>query len=238
MTNHDEKGDTLIIKKDKKRLFKAGIIFFIWLIAIFYIGSNVSKSSVEHAKENPKIEKSKNPTGEGISDDKKTPEQKAAAEKLLVINQKTTTNDMNKLSSALNLTKDGWEESGSKQEDGIPILKVYFPKGQNIKAWREALVLRAFVNIKIKDAPTTVYHIYEEWLKEQVPDLKIEKTEDKSGTAFSGYSESGKFFISGKVFSGSLKETIFITQYIIKNDNKDDVTTKAQAWGRTLSQIQ
>ena len=64
------------MKKDKKRLFKAGIIFCVWLIAVFYIGSNLSKSSTEHAKSNPKITQGTSPTGEGLSDSQKTAEQK------------------------------------------------------------------------------------------------------------------------------------------------------------------
>ena len=227
------------MKKDKKRIFKAGIIFCVWLIAVFYIGSNLSKSTAEHSKANPKITQGVSPTGEGLSESQKTPEQKENTKKLIVLNQKTTNNDMNKLANALKVSpSDGWEGIGSNNKDGVPSLRAYFPQGQNQSAWREALVVRAFVNLKIQDAVPTVYNIYEEWLKEQVPDLKIEHSEDSFGTKFSGYSAGSKIYISGKVFSGSLKETVYIAQYIIKDDGLADVETKAKTWTSTLGKIQ
>lgn len=229
----------MIMKKDKKKLFKAGIIFCVWLIAVFYIGSSVSKTTTEHAKSNPKITQGTSPTGEGLSDSQKTAEQKENTQKLIVLNQKTTNNDMNKLATALKVTiDDGWDATASKNKDGIPNLRAYFPQGQNQSAWREALVVRAFVNIKIKDPVPTVYNIYEEWLKEQVPDLKIEHNDTGHGTAFSGYSAGAKIFISGKVFTGSLNETVYIAQYIIKDDGLADVNTKAKTWTNTLANIQ
>lgn len=227
------------MKKDKKKLFKAGIIFCVWLIAVFYIGSNVSKSSTEHSKANPKITQSVSPTGEGLPDSEKTTEQKENTKKLISLNQKTTNNDMNKLANALKVSpNDGWEGIGTKNKDGIPTLRAYFPQGQNQSAWREALVLRAFVNLKIKEPIPTVYNIYEEWLKEQVPDLQLEHSEDSFGTKFSGYSAGSKIYISGKVFTGSLKEIVYIAQYIIKDDGLADVNQKAKQWTATLGNIQ
>ena len=66
----------MILKKDKTRLFKAGAIFLVWIIAVFYIGSIISETADEASKANPKITEAKNPTGYGLSDDEKTPEQK------------------------------------------------------------------------------------------------------------------------------------------------------------------
>ena len=227
------------MKKDKKKLFKAGIIFCVWLIAVFYIGSNISKTTTEHSKANPKITQGVSPTGEGLPESQKTAEQKENSKKLIALNQKATNNDMNKLANALKVSSsDGWEGIGSNNKEGIPTLRAYFPQGQNQSAWREALVVRAFVNLKIQDAVPTVYNIYEEWLREQVPDLRMEHSEDSYGTKFSGYSASSKIYISGKVFNGSLKETVYIAQYIIKDDGLADVNQKAKQWTTTLGNIQ
>ena len=81
----ERRESPLIVKKDRKKLFKAGAIFLIWIIAVFYIGSNVSKTSTEMAKENPKMSEVQNPTGYGVPDDQKTPEQKANTEKLSIM---------------------------------------------------------------------------------------------------------------------------------------------------------
>lgn len=226
----------MIIKKDRKKLFRACLIFLIWLIAVFYIGTHINTSMQEKAKENPKITAQTNATGEGLSDDEKTDTQKENAQKLNEINKTTTTSDLNKLASALKL-ENGWDMIGDKTQQGVPILKPYFPKGQNANAWRESLVFRSFVNVRIKNPLPSVYNIYEEWLKNQLPDLKMNHEEEENGIAFSGYSSSAKIFISGKIFTGSLNETVYIAQYVIKNDNKSDVEQKAKNWSYILSKI-
>lgn len=225
-----------MIKADKKKLFKAGIIFSVWLIAVFYIGSNVSQKSAQHTKENPKITEGQDATGAGLSDDQKTPEQKENTKKLNEINRRVTTNDLDKIAKALN-PNGQFELIGDKKEDGVPVLRQYFPKGQDENAWNEALVFRSFVNIKIKNPVPVVYNIYDEWITKQVPDLKLNKTEENGGISFNGYSSSGRFFISGKVFAGSIDETVYIAQYIIKNDGRSDVEQKAKNWSYVLSQI-
>ena len=226
-----------MIIKNKKNLFRAVAIFVIWLIAVFYIGNYLNNNIAIQKKENPKIvTTTKNATGEGLSDADKTPEQKANAEKIKNINKKTTTDDLNKIADALKLSN-GWDLLNEKTQDGIPILRPYFPKQQNPNGWRESLVFRSFVNVKIKNPLPVVYNIYEEWLKEQLPDMKISHSEEDDGIAFSGYSTSGKIFISGKIFTGSLNETVYIAQYVVKNDGKSDVEQKAKNWSYILSKI-
>ena len=233
----ERRESPLIVKKDRKKLFKAGAIFLLWIIAVFYIGSIISKTSTEMAKENPKMSEVQNPTGYGVPDAQKTPEQKANTEKLQALNRKAINNDVRLLNSSLGLDKDGWEQASAQERNGLPALFVYFPHGQNTGAWRESFVMRSFANITLPSPCPTVYKVYEQWLKEQVPDIKIEQSEDESGIAFSGFSSASKLFISGKVFSGSLKETVHIVQYVIKNDGRDDVETKARTWSSNLSRI-
>ena len=227
----------VLLKKDRTRLFKAGALFLIWIIAIFYIGSTINKTTTELAKANPKITAAKNPTGFGLSDDEKTPEQKENSEKLAALNKKSVNNDIRKLTNSLGVNSQGWEVANSKQQEGVPSLNVYFPQGQSTTAWRESLVLRSFVNITLNNPCPTVYNVYEQWMKEQVPDLKIEKSVDDTGVTFSGSSAGAKFYMAGKVFSGSLKETVHIAQYIIKNDGKADVMEKYNAWGNNFTLI-
>lgn len=224
------------IKRDRKKLFKAALIFLIWLIAVFYIGSHVNKTVEKETKENPKITEGVDSTGVGLAEEQKTQQQKENTKKLNEINQRTTLNDLNKISDALGLPSQ-WDLVGEKKEDGVPVLRPYFPKGQSEKAWREALVFRAFVNVRIKNPAPTVYNIYDEWIRKQIPDIHLEKTQDNTGISFSGYSNAGRFFISGKIFSGTLSETVYIAQYIIKNDGKADVEPKAKNWSYVLSQI-
>lgn len=228
----------LILKKDKARLFKAGAIFLVWIIAVFYIGSTISETADEASKANPKITEAKNPTGYGLSDDEKTPEQKENSEKLVALNRKSVTTDTSRVNKALGMDSQGWETASTKQQDGVPSISVMFPQGQDSSAWRESYVFRSFVNITLKDPLPTVYNVYEQWIKEQVPDIKIEKVEDNSGVTFTGTSAASKFFLSGKVFGGSLNETVHIAQYIIKNDGKPDVEQKAQEWSNKFLQIQ
>ena len=225
-----------MVIKNKKNLFRAISIFVIWLIAVFYIGNYLNNNMATQKKENPKITASKNATGEGLSEEDKTPEQKANTEKIKAINKKTTTDDLNKIADALKLTN-GWDLLNEKTQDGIPILRPYFPKQQTPNAWRESLVFRSFVNVKIKNPLPVVYNIYEEWLKEQLPDIKMNHSEEDEGIAFSGYSASGRIFISGKIFTGTLNETVYIAQYVIKNDGKSDVEQKAKNWSYVLSKI-
>ena len=130
----ERRESPLIVKKDRKKLFKAGAIFLIWIIAVFYIGSNVSKTSTEMAKENPKMSEVQNPTGYGVPDDQKTPEQKANTEKLQALNRKAINNDVRLLNSSLGLDKDGWEQASAQERNGLPALFVYFPHGQNTGA--------------------------------------------------------------------------------------------------------
>lgn len=226
-----------MLKKDKKKFFKAGMIFCIWLIAVFYIGSNISQRSVENNKQT-NITEYKNETGEGLPDEEKTPEQKDKSDKLNNINALSTKNDFDKIAKSLQLPDNEWEIGEEISQKNIPIVRPYFPKGQNINAWREALVLRSFVNVKMKNPIPTATSIYQEWLKGQLPDIQINFKEEGNGNAFSGYSNSGKVFISGKIFNGSLDTSIYIIQYVIKNDGKADVEQKAKNWSYILSKIQ
>ena len=88
------------IKRDRKKLFKAALIFLIWLIAVFYIGSHVNKTVEKETKENPKITEGVDSTGVGLAEEQKTQQQKENTKKLNEINQRTTLNDLNKISDA------------------------------------------------------------------------------------------------------------------------------------------
>lgn len=200
-----------------------------------YIGSTLSSKQEENAKLNPVITEGIDAIGTGVPDEQKTPQQKENAKKILEVNRSTTKQDLDKVANALNLPK-SWDVT-EKQDDGIPILRQYFPKGQSINAWREALVFRSFVNIKVKDATPLVYEIYEEWLKNQIPDLQMNHNEENGGVVFSGYSNAGKLYICGKIYQGTLGETIYIAQYIIKNDGKQDVEHNAKTWNNILANI-
>lgn len=165
----------------------------------------------------------------------KTKAEQAKDDKLQQLTQKTTKGDVSNLERVLNL--DNWEVVGEMHKNGISILRPYFPSGQNQNGWREAFVLRTFPNVKLQNPVPIVYEIYDTWLKIQLPDLRINPKEDTTGISFSGYSDKGRVFISGKIFMGSIDNVVYIAQYTIKNDNQADVDKKAQQWSINLERI-
>lgn len=110
-----------------------------------------------------------------------------------------------------------WEKPVSKARDGIPALQVYFPEGQSTEdGWQEAFVLRSFVNITLANPYPAVYSVYAEWLKEQASDMVLTQSQDNTGIYFTGQSKSQNVYITGKVYSGAVKEAIHIAQYTVK----------------------
>lgn len=244
-------------QKNKKKLIKTGVIFGIWIFLIFGIGSMLgNKTTAENPKQiastqnkggNTSTKEDTNPEGESSSSSSsssiygedasipKTKSEQAKEDKLQQLTQKTTRGDVSNLERVLNL--DTWEVVGEIHKNGVSILKPYFPSGQNQNGWREAFVLRTFPNVKLQNPVPVVYEIYDTWLKIQLPDLRINPKEDATGISFSGYSDKGRVFISGKIFMGSIDNVVYIAQYTIKNDNQPDVDKKAQQWSINLERI-
>lgn len=226
----------MLVKKDKKKFFRAGILFCIWIIVMFTIGFSIQQNSEEQAKENPDIKETVDRTGGNIPDSEKTPEQKEATEKQRKINIITTEGDLNALADSLKLSKN-WDLIGEEKENGVPVLRPYFPKGQNASKWQESLVFRDFVNVKIKNPSPVTYNIYYEWLKTILPDLQMTKQEDNTGVNFTGHSKGGNVYIVGKVFDGKLESTVFIVQYVLKDSGTDEALARVKTWERVLSAI-
>lgn len=228
-----------MIKKDRKKFFKAGMIFFVWIIAIFTIGHFIqTKSNAEAEKPNIKevTAEEADPTGEDIPDSQKTEAQKEAAAKANKTNKTVVNSDLGAITKAIGVAGN-WDLIGETSKNGVPILKPFFPKGQSPSGWNEALVFRAFVNVKTEDPVPVVYDVFETWIKEKIPDFKIKHQEEEGGITFTGYSNSGKIFISGKVFKGSMDSVIYIAQYTIKNDSSKETEGKVERWNYILAKI-
>ena len=226
----------MFVAKNRKKFFRAGVLFCIWIIVMFTIGFSVQQNAEETKKENPEIQETIDRTGGDIPDEEKTPEQKEATEKQRKINAVTTEGDLNALADSLQLSKN-WDLIGEIKEKEIPVLRPYFPKGQNASKWKESLVFRDFINVKIKNPSPTAYEIYHDWLKGILPDLEMQEREDKTGVSFSGRSNGGNVYIVGKVFEGKLESTVFIVQYVLKGGQTDDSIARVKSWERVLSEI-
>lgn len=203
---------------------------------MFSIGFSIQQNSKEAAKENPDIRETIDKTGGNIPDEEKTPEQKEATEKQRQINATTTKGDLDALASSLQLSKD-WDLIGEIQDKGIPVLRPYFPKGQDASHWRESVVFRDFVNVKIKNPSPQSYNIYCEWIKGILPDIEMTNQEDKTGITFFGHSKQGNVYVVGKVFEGKLESTVYIIQYVLKDDGTDDSLSRARSWNQVISSI-
>lgn len=221
-----------VTRKDRSKLFKAGAIFLVWIIAVFCIGSSISRTTTVQTSSRAAPS---NPLGEGLSDDEKTQEQKENSIKLVAINKQGVDKDGKKADTALSLTRNGWENTDTKTRNGITSMRVYFPAGQNASAWNESFVLRSFVNITLEDPCPTVYKVYEEWMKEQIPGLKMESLQDDTGIYFNGNTD--KIFVTGKIYPGSLKQTIHIAQYAVKPSNDSNMQDKALSWKNSFSKL-
>ena len=225
-----------LVKKDKKKFFRAGVLFCIWIILMFTIGFSIQQSSEESRKENPDIQETIDRTGGDIPDEQKTPEQKKATEEQRKLNVVTTEGDLNSLADSLQLSKN-WDLIGEVKEKGIPVLRPYFPKGQDASRWKESIVFRDFVNVKIKNPTPVAYNIYYEWLKGLLPDLQMTNQEDDTGVNFSGHSKGGNVYIVGKVFEGQLESTVFIIQYVLRESGTDDSATSGESRERAMSEV-
>ena len=228
-----------MIKKDRKKFFKAGMIFFIWIIAIFTIGHFIQTKNNEEA-EKPNIKEvsseEADPTGGDTPDSKKTDAQKEATAKVNKANKTVVDSDLGAITKAIGVA-DNWTLIGEATKNGVPTLKPFFPKGQSPSGWNEALVFRSFVNVKMEDPVPVVYDVFETWIKEKIPDFKIKHQEEEGGITFTGYSNSGKIFISGKVFKGSIDSVVYIAQYTVKNDGAKDTESKVERWNYILAKI-
>lgn len=229
----------LLIKKDRKKFLKAGLIFFVWIIAIFTIGHFIQTKNTEDA-EKPVIKEvtaeEADPTGGDIPDEQKTDAQKEATAKINKTNKTVVNSDLGAITKAIGIA-DNWEMTGETAKNGVPTLRPYFPKGQSPSGWNEALVFRTFVNVKIENPVPVVYDVFETWIKEKISDFKIKHQEEEGGITFTGYSNSGRIFISGKVFKGSLDSVVYIAQYTVKNDGSKDTEGKVERWNYILAKI-
>ena len=129
-----------------------------------------------------------------------------------------------------------WEKPVSKARDGIPALQIYFPQGQSLEGWHESLVLRSFVNITLPNPYPAVYEVYAEWLKMQVPDIQLTASQDSTGISFTGVSPTKGLTITGKIYSGAVKEAIHISQYAVKN-SEPDAQEKINQWKANFSKV-
>ena len=93
------------------------------------------------------------------------------------------------------------------------------------------------MNVKIENPVPVVYDVFETWIKEKISDFKIKHQEEEGGITFTGYSNSGRIFISGKVFKGSLDSVVYIAQYTVKNDGSKDTEGKVERWNYILAKI-
>lgn len=221
------------VVKNRRKMMRLGIIFCVWLIIIFTAGNMISNKMKEN---NKKVKIEQTVAIENIPEEKRTEEQKETLEKIHKLSQKAVTSDVKGLENILKLNK-GWSHENPVLDKDIPILNVYFPGNQSRKAWREALVFRAFYGVKVKAPENLVMDIYETWLKQESPDVMLKKTNTKEGILFSGYSGKYKIFLCGKVITGSLDGTVFIIQYTIKNNGAKDFETKSVQWEQVMEQI-
>lgn len=220
-------------RKPKSRKFLRLLLFFVIWLLIIYIGGGYFSSVVDERQ--PEITDGVDLLGEGLSDTEKTPEQRANAEQQKKINKETTAHDLGAIANALGISK--WDVIGAEQKDDIPFLVPHFPKGQNFSGWHEAFVARIYTNVYMSNPCPFVFEIYNDWITLQLPDIKLKSVETERGIAFSGYSKTGKVFVSGKVLTGTLDSTVMILQYTIKNDGQPDVDAKAERWQKVLEAI-
>lgn len=216
-------------------MFRAGAIFLVWLIAIFWIGGAVGKSPAPKNMSASAVANAMSSKQSKTATTNKPDEasSKSDSNKLSEVNIQAVLKGIKKTEGILGIGE--WERPVNKARDGVPSLQVYFPQGESMEGWRESFVLRSFVNITTPNPCPVVYETYADWIKTQVPDIKIQTTQDDTGFYFSGTSESGKLYIIGKVYSGAVKETVHIAQYIIKQSPGAD--EKAATWKTNLSKI-
>ena len=219
-------------RRDSRKFLRILAFFCLWL-GIVFIGGGLFADKVRQAEDGPpEISEAVDLVGEGIPYDQKTYEQKEASDARKKKNLEAFAHDLGALTNGLGIAN--WNVVGAETKDGIPSLVPHFPAGQNFSAWREAFVVRSYVNVKISNPTPFVYQIYNDWITMQLPDLKLKTKEDKSGISFSGYSQTGKVFVSGKIMTTTLDTTVFILQYVIKNDGQPDVESKASRWQAML----
>ncbi len=222
-------------RRKSKKLMRVLIVFCVWLLIIFFAGGKFA-DAVRERDAQPIITEGVDLVGEGVPDEDKTPSQKKASDERKALNTASLAHDLGAISEALGISE--WDVIGAENRDGIPALIPYFPKGQNLRQWREAFVVRAYVNVKVKNPAPFVYNIYNDWITMQLPDLQFKTVEDPAGNiSFSGYSNSGKVFVSGKICTSSLETSVFILQYVIKNDGQPDVEVKAKRWQGMIEAI-
>ncbi len=219
------------IPKSRQKFVRIVAIFLVWLTIVF-VGGGYIADTVRERRRQPLITESVDLIGEGLTDEERTPEQlknKRAREKLNTLN---VAHDLGAIASALGI--ENWYVIGAETRNNIPSLVPYFPPGQDFSQWREAFVVRIYVDVKIKNPVPFVYDIYYDWITMQLPDIHLSHREDETGTSFSGYSNAGKVFVCGKITTASLDTSVYILQYTIKNDGQADVEKKAKQWQHLL----
>ena len=215
-------------KEDRAKLAKALCGVLVWGAVVIGAGSAIGKTPVSH----PTTVKSAAETRQAIQDGRGSEESKA--QKLHELNLQAVIKGMKKSENVLGIAD--WEKPISKARDGIPALQVYFPQGQDIKGWNESFVLRSFVNITIPNPYPLVFEVYSDWLRTQLPDIQLTTTQDSTGIYFSGASKAENLFITGKVYSGAVKEAIHISQYAIKGTDNEQ-QEKVSQWKANFSKI-
>ena len=214
---------------DKSKLMKTICCVLVWGVVIVGLGSVIGKKPVHSTPSvKPSSEVRQEIQSSNSSDSTKE-------QKLNELNLQSVIKSMKKTETILGVSD--WEKPISKARDGIPALQVYFPQGQSIQdGWQESFVLRSFVNISLPNPYPVVYNVYAEWLKTQIPDIQLTTEQDSTGIYFSGQSQAENLFITGKVYSGAVKETIHITQYAVKKSDSD-AQNKSLQWKAKFSKI-
>jgi hypothetical protein len=217
-----------VSKTDKAKLAKAFACVLVWGLIIVGIGSVLGNKP---AKTTMPV-KSSAEVRQDIQQGKGSDATKEI--KLNELNLQAVIKGMKTSETILGISE--WEKPVSKARDGIPALQVYFPQGQSMEGWNESFVLRSFVNITLPNPYPAVYEVYAEWLKTQVPDLQITQTQDSTGVSFVGQSREQNLYITGKVYSGAVKEAVHIAQYAVKGSDAT-AQDKVNQWKANFSKI-
>ena len=234
-SNLGERGDRLmkIARMDRKRLFRAAAILFVWLIAIFWIGGKMGHSD---ARNYSSLLTSAAPMATTTKDGSSMSSGKHGVdeEELQKVNIESVVKDMGAIEGKLGISE--WGSPVTKSRAGVPSLKLFFPKGQGVDKWQEAVVIRSFVDIPV-DKSEAVYEAYEAWVKSRVRDIELKSSKDGTGIYFYGESKKERIFITGKVCTGSLKQTVHIIQYTLKDTGDNSFAGKAEEWKKLMVKV-
>ena len=213
---------------DRDKLIKTLCYVLVWAFIIIGIGNTLGKQPVR----DPTVVKSSTEVRQSIENSNIS--NTAKEQKLAELNLQAVIKGMKSSETVLGIGE--WEKPVSKARDGIPALQIYFPQRQSFDGWHESFVLRSFVNITLPNPYPAVYEVYAEWLAMQLPDIQLATSQDNTGVYFTGVSQSKGISITGKVYSGAVKEAIHISQYAVKN-TEPDAQDKIAQWKANFSKV-